>query len=178
MSSTDPAAPRRFFVADLNVRGEALAVAEYRYEDLERVPGAADLIVHLATNLYRSPEAFETVLPLSASGMSFRWQASAETAGVASSRTRGGELASLGLLASGLNAEADRLTFAAFQQHLMTELRDTGYEPAFDLVRLRPRPIVASFDFATEAEEKNDQLVLALVDRCFAAAYFRYLGLA
>ncbi len=42
---------------------------------------------------------------------------------------------------------------------------------------LRERPLVATFPFESPAEAA-DQLLVALADRCFAAAYFRYLGLA
>jgi len=36
--------PRHFFVADFDVKGDLRALAEYRYEDLERIPGAGELI--------------------------------------------------------------------------------------------------------------------------------------
>src|SRR5687767_12880729 len=103
---------RRFFVADLDLRGDLRATAQYRYEQLEQIPGAADLIVHFATHLYRSPEEFEVPLPPpslafaregGARGeLTYRWLASAPTAGITTLRN-GGELASLALLASGVN---------------------------------------------------------------------------
>jgi hypothetical protein len=178
---------RRFFVADLDHRGDLRATAEYRYEQLEQIPGAADLIVHFATHLYRSPEEFEVTLPppsLSfARGagapkidMTYRWLASAETAGITTLR-RGGELGSLGLLASGQNPDADRLTLEAFQTHLLRELHGTPYEPAFGLREVAERPLVAVVAFAAPTDPVEQALV-ALADRCFAAAYFRYLNLA
>ncbi len=51
-----------------------------------------------------------------------RWRASAPTAGIATLRA-GGRLASVSLLASGKDAEADHITLDAFQRHLLTELR-------------------------------------------------------
>jgi hypothetical protein len=166
----------KFFVADLNVRGELQALAEYAYDSLEQVPGAAELIVHFATVLWRQPEEFETVLPHGRAHMTYRWRASAETAGISSLKAHG-ELASVALLASGKNPEADHLTLDAFQKHLVRELHNTEFEPAFELMDLRPRPLVAVISFL-EPADKLDQLVIALADRCFAAAYFRYQNLA
>jgi hypothetical protein len=82
----------------------------------------------------------------------------------------------LSLLASGIDPEADRLTLDAFQKHLLRELRDTGFEPAFALMDLKQRPLVATINFKSPTEPA-DQLLTALADRCFAAAYFRKLGL-
>ena len=169
---------RRFFVADLNVRGELELKAEYRYEQLQQVPGAAELMTHLATALWRDPNGFEIALPTpSGSGdVTFRWAPSAATAGIAIVRV-GGTLASLSLLASGLDGEADSITLGAFQRHLLLGLHDTGYEPAFALMDLTERPLVATINFAVP-HPPADRLVLALADRCFGAAYFRYHGLA
>jgi hypothetical protein len=164
-----------FFVADLNVRGELQALAEYGYATLEQIPGAAELIVHFATILYRQPEEFETPLPHGRDHMTYRWRASGETTGISTLRSRG-ELASVALLASGKNPDADHLTLDAFQKHLVRELHNTEFEPAFELMDLRPRPLVAVISFL-EPTDKIDQLVLALADRCFAAAYFRYQNL-
>jgi len=167
--------PRRFFVSDLNSRGDLLATAEYTYEMLEKVPGAAELIVHFSTNLYRSPQEFETTLP-HVSTLSMRWLASAETAGIATLRNKG-ELTSLALLVSGQNVEADHLTLEAFQKHLLRELHGTAIEPSFALMEITQRPLVASVAFAAP-KDQTQQLITALADRCFAAAYFRYLNLA
>ena len=72
---------------------------------------------------------------------------------------------------------ADRITLEAFQHHLLRELRDTAYEPAFALMELDERPLVASINFASP-EEEIDRLAVALTDRCFGAAYFRTRDLA
>ena len=77
---------RRFFVADLNLRGDLQATAEYRYEQLEQIPGAAELIVHFATHLYRHPEEFEVPLNRHKEHLIYRWRASAETAGITTLR--------------------------------------------------------------------------------------------
>jgi hypothetical protein len=167
---------RRFFVADLNLRGDLQATAEYRYDQLERVPGAAELIVHFATQLYRTPEEFDIPLAPRNDRLLYRWRASSETAGITTLRNAG-ELASLAILASGINSEADRLTLEAFQTHLLRELHGTPYEPAFGLREATDRPLVAVVAFAAPPEQA-DQVLVALADRCFAAAYFRYLNLA
>jgi hypothetical protein len=169
--------PRRYFVADFDVRGEMRSVQEYRYDDLERIPGAAELIVRFSTALYRYPATFELTLPsVKSDATTFRWLASADTAGIATLRTRG-ELTSISLLASGLDPQADHITLEAFQHHLLRELHDTGVEPSFALMDLKHRPVVATINFRSP-EEQADQLIAALTDRCFAASYFRYQNLA
>jgi hypothetical protein len=105
-----------------------------------------------------------------------RWLASAETAGIATLRNKG-ELTSLALLVSGQNVEADHLTLEAFQKHLLRELHGTAIEPSFALMEITQRPLVASVAFAAP-KDQTQQLITALADRCFAAAYFRYLNLA
>jgi hypothetical protein len=168
---------RRFFVADLNLRGDLIATAEYRYEQLEQIPGAAELIIQLATQLYRTPAEFEIPLMRGKTHLSYRWRASSETTGITTLR-HDGQLASLAILASGINSEADRLTMEAFQTHLLRELHGTPYEPAFGLREVGDsRPLVAVVAFAAPPEQ-TDQVLVALADRCFAAAYFRYLNLA
>jgi hypothetical protein len=164
-----------FFVADLNVRGELRSVEQYEYSQLEKIPGASDMIADLSGALWAAPKEFEKTLP-HGRGVHLRWWASAETAGIATVRCDQ-ELVSLSLLASGKDPDADSITFAAFQAHLLRELRDTGVEPAFALMELSQRPIVATISFKSP-EEKTNQLVAALADRCFAASYFRYLHLA
>jgi hypothetical protein len=168
---------KNFFVADLNAQGELKDIAPYTYGDLERIPGAANVITEMSTHLYRSPEEFEGPLLLGHKDITLRWKAVAPTAGIATVRFDGNDLASVSLLASGLNPEADQITLQAFQRHLLTELRDTGYEPAFALLDLRQRPLVATVAFASPPDPHR-QLLVALADRCFAAAYFRYLQLA
>ncbi len=179
MQTPPPRGP--FYVADLDVRGELQLMAEYRYEHLEQVPGAAALIGQFSAWVWQSPEGFEQVFdevftgadePL---GLTFRWKSSSPSSGIATVRWRG-ELASLSLLASGLAHEADWLTLAAFQQHLLRELHDTPYEPAFTLMDLEQRPLVATFNF-TSPPEQAARTVTALADRCYAASYFRYQGL-
>ena len=167
---------RHFFVADLNLRGDLKATAEYRYDQLEQVPGAAELIVQFATQLYRTPEEFEIPMVRRSDRLLYRWRSSSETSGITTLRNAG-ELASLAILASGINADADRLTLEAFQTHLLRELHGTQFEPAFGLREATDRPLVAVVAFAAPPEQA-DQVLVALADRCFAAAYFRYLNLA
>jgi hypothetical protein len=161
-----------FFVADLNSRGELRDKAEYHYQTLEQVPGADDLIAHCSANLWRAPEEFETMIPGGRGGLMFRWRASCPTAGIATLRFKN-ELLSLSLLASGLDPDADRITLLAFQQHQLRELRDTGIEPAFHLMDIPERPLIATINFQ-DPEDASLRAAAALVDRCFAASYFRY----
>jgi hypothetical protein len=167
---------RVFTVADLNVRGELQSQAEYTYALLEQVPGALDLITHFATALWRTPEEFESPLAAPQRHVTVRWRASAPTAGIATIRVHD-ELASLSLLACGIDPDSDQITLKAFQTHLLRELRDTPCEPAFALMDLKQRPLVATINFFSPPTEL-DRMVVALADRCFAAAYFRTHDLA
>lgn len=167
---------RRFYIADVNAAGELRALAEYQYEQLQQVPGAAELIGTLSGAVWQSPQEFEVPLHDERPHIALRWRASAATAGVATVWD-GGRLASVSLACSGLDEDADRITVDAYQRHLLHELHDTGYEPAFSLVHLRERPLLASIGFATPTDPA-DRLLVALADRCFAAAFFRYLSLA
>lgn len=171
---------QHFTIADLNCRGELVRSAEYGYDQLAQVPGAGDLVVAFATILWREPEGFDLPIP-GAEALEYRWRASAPTAGVGTLRC-GGELASVCLIASGIDPEADRITLRAFQQHLLACLRNTPFEPAFELLDLSARPLVASVEFtsaaaAPAAADHRTQYLTALADRCFAAACFRRLGL-
>ena len=168
--------PGPFTVADLNARGELQLKAEYRYAELEQIPGAAELIGHFSGNIYRDPNEFEGPLPVPGTTLSFRWRSASASSGIATIRA-GPELASVSLLASGVSENTDTLTLETFQRHLLRELHDTGFEPAFALVELRERPLSATFNFKTP-DAQIDRLVTALADRCFAAAYFRFQGLA
>ena len=167
---------RRFFMADVNALGELRALAEYRYETLEQIPGASDLIGTLSGAIWRSPLEFEVGLHPERPGLLFRWRATAATTGVATIWS-GQSAASVSLACSGLDEESDRITLRAYQQQLLHELRDTGYEPAFSLVHLRERPLLATINLATPPDDA-DKLLVALADRCFGAAFFRFLSLA
>ncbi len=163
-------------MADLNAQGEVLLESDYSYADLERFAYTLDLIVTCATWIWRSPEEFELSLPAATHRkLSLRWRACAPGAGIVTLRS-GEMLASLSLLASGVSANGDSLTLKAFQQHLVRELHDTGFEPAFSILSLDQRPLLATVLFQAPAE-REDHVSVAVTDRCFAAAFFRYLGL-
>jgi hypothetical protein len=171
----------RFFVADLSVQGEQRDLTEYSYELLERIHGATDLIARCSGHLWKEPEGFET--PLTDTGLiHIRWRATAPTAGIATVRGRNASLISISLLASGKDRDADQTTLAVMQNHLVQELHQTRFEPAFDLMHLANRPLLATLTFTPGPNDASsnpaDKMAGALADRCFAAAYFRYLGLA
>jgi hypothetical protein len=167
---------KSFTVADLDVRGDLRAKQEYSYALLEQIPGALDMITEFSAALWRTPEEFEAPLDPGRPNLTVRWRASAPTAGMATIRCRG-ELASVSMVTTGINPDADRLTLEAFQRHLLKELRNTPIEPGFDLLSIPERPLVATVNFQSPGEP-GDQLRVALADRCFGAAYFRYHGLA
>ena len=167
---------RNFHVADLNAQGELLLESDYTYADLEQFSYTLDLIVTCATSIWRNPEELDLDFPASAGGrLSLRWRASAEGAGILTLRT-GDTLSSVSLLASGLSPDADEVTLKVFQQHLVRELHDTGFEPAFSLLDQSRRPLLATVLFQSPTQ-REDRLSVAVTDRCFAAAFFRYLGL-
>jgi hypothetical protein len=147
----------------------------YEYQLLEQIPGAIDLIALFSSHIWRDPQEFE-IHGLEGGSLSLRWAASAESAGIATLRDPQQTLA-ISLLASGIDAESDTITLDAFQNHVVHELHDTGFEPSFDLIHLWQRPLVATVGLMLPAQEK-DRRIFALADRCFAAAYFRRLGLA
>jgi hypothetical protein len=164
-----------YYVADLNVRGELRSLERYDYIHIEQIPGASPLIAIFGSHIWRSPQEFEVMLP-GGNQLQVRWRASSDTSGILTVRCAR-ELASLSLLASGISEDADRITLEAFQKYLVRELHDTQTEPAFALLELTQRPLVATINFRSPSGS-NDQFLVALADRCFAAAYFRYHGLA
>ena len=87
---------RRFFIADVTVAGDLRALAEYRYEQLELIPGAAELIGTVSGAIWRQPLEFEVPLHEERTRLVLRWRASAATAGVATVWD-GAELASVSL---------------------------------------------------------------------------------
>src|SRR5205809_5936149 len=76
-------AARSFWVADVNVRGELELKAEYQYESLEQIPGAAELIGEFSGALWRSPNQFDQLLPLEGSRLTLRWQGTSASTGIA-----------------------------------------------------------------------------------------------
>jgi hypothetical protein len=166
-----------FHVADLNARGEVLSEAEYTYAILELVRQAPQYIGACAAQIWRSPDEFEVNLPSGDPlGIDVRWRACAKGAGVLTMRYAQ-EIASLSLVASGLDPSGDALTIQVFQQHVLRELHDTGSEPGFGLLELHRRPLIAT-TLLIPPGSPDAQFRVALLDRCFAAAYFRYHGLA
>jgi hypothetical protein len=165
-----------FLVADLNASGELQFKGEYQYATLEQIPGAAELIGHISGALWRAPEEFEEQLDPEHPGLRLRWRALSSSTGIATVRFDD-DLISLSLLCSGISEDADRVTLETLQSHLLRELRDTGFEPAFGLMELRERPLAATINFQSPTRP-SDRHLSALADRCFAASYFRFLTLA
>jgi hypothetical protein len=167
--------PRKGFqVVDLTGTGEIRLRERYEYETLERIEGASELIGIFSSWLWRAPDAFE--LPVPGGALNLRWRACSESSGLATLRERE-RLLRLCVLLSGQGAEDDLATLKPLQLHLVRELHDTGYEPAFDLMSLTERPLLASMSFVAPVQE-GDRRLFALCDRCFAASYFRKMGLA
>ncbi|HEX8524239.1 MAG TPA: hypothetical protein VF669_18435 [Tepidisphaeraceae bacterium] len=166
---------KTFWVADLNVQGELSSQAEYTYDALDTVAGQTEMIPQFSAALWRDPDEFETKAPWAPS-VTLRWAATAPTAGIATIRC-GGELASVSLLCTGKDPNADRVTLEAYQRFLLQQLHGTQTEPAFALLELTKRPLVATINFLSPPEER-ERVTVALADRCFAASYFRYHQLA
>jgi hypothetical protein len=158
-------------MADLTASGELQFQETYSYDALGRIPDAIELIAQFSGALWRDPEHFELCLDAPAN-LTLRWVAVAKSAGIATVR-QADDLVSLTLLASGIDPQADLATLKAFQLHLLQQLHDTGVEPAFALLTFKERPLAATVNF-TSPPQRHAQRIVALADRCFAAAYFRY----
>src|SRR6476469_8112910 len=76
-------AARSFWVADVNVRGELELKAEYQYDALQQIPGAAELIGDFSGALWRTPRNFEQQLPLEGTQMALHWQSTSDSTGIA-----------------------------------------------------------------------------------------------
>jgi hypothetical protein len=165
-----------FHVADLSAAGDLLLQQDYTYGALETIPFAWEVIVRCATQLWRSPEEFD--LSFSSGDVpriQLRWRLCAKGAGILTLRCED-QLCSVSLLAGGLDHDGDLLTLQAFQQHLLRALHDTGSEPAFSLMELPQRPLLATILLLPPASH-SARVSIAVMDRCFAAAFFRYEGL-
>lgn len=166
---------RSYWVADLKANGELQSEAPYDYAHLERLPGCAELIGHLSGALWASCETFEIDLATTPTRLWLRWQATAPSAGLMTLRWQN-RVVSITVLASGIDRDLDDSTIGVLQRKLVQELHDTGHEAAFSLTDLHRRPLAATINIATP-DEPTLHLITAVADRCFAAAYFRYLGL-
>jgi hypothetical protein len=162
-----------FYVADLTPQGELQLQAEYRYEELEQLPGAGDLIGIFSGLFWRGSDEFIANLD----GLTLRLSQPAPTTAIATLRQADEKLLSLSLLLTGLNADADQITLSSLQTHLLRELHGTPFEAAFSLLQISARPVVASIHLAAPDDPQLRSL-FALSDRCLAAAFFRYPHLA
>ena len=161
---------------DLTPQCELRERTHYEYAALEQIDGAAELIGQCSVQIWRSPDAFEFAVEGSDGGLEVSWRSSSATAGIAVLRDAKQTL-QISVLASGVDANSDGITLEAFGQHIVRLLRNTPFEPAFDLREVMQRPLVATIGLFLPAG-LADRKTFALIDRCFAAAYFRKLGLA
>jgi hypothetical protein len=167
---------REFMVADLNSKGELQGRQLYSYSALEQIQGATDLIIRSSSAIWREPDGFQIPLNLPPGEIVLRWVPTAKTAGIATIWNIDG-LLSLSLLVCAIDPQVDAITLQTFQSHLLRELHDTGIEPAFDLMNIVERPMIATINFRSP-DQPHEQYIVALADRCFAAAYFRSQSLA
>jgi hypothetical protein len=163
-----------FWIIDLTATGEIRLKQEYEYRFLEEIPGAIDLIAMFSSHVWRAPDEFVANLP--GGHLVMRWRACSDTSGIATLWYRD-QLASLSILLTGGEPDGGADTLVPVQKQLVRELHDTGFEPAFDLMHIAERPLSATLNIRAP-DEAGDQLVFALADRCFAASYFRKMGLA
>ena len=163
-----------FWIVDLTGAGEIRLKQEYEYSLLEEIPGAVELMTRFSTQLWRNPDEF--VVPLPGGRLTMRWRACSDTSGIATLRD-GDDPASLTVLLCGREDHAGADTLQPVQNHLVRELHGTPHEPAFDLMHIPDRPLSATLNLRAP-RDPTDQLIFALADRCFAASYFRKMGLA
>jgi hypothetical protein len=167
-----------FTVVDLTPQCEIRLKARYEYGLLDQLNGAAELIGTFSSEIWRALDNFEVRLSAVPANTSlvFRWASTSESSGIASLRDASRTL-SISMLASGKDEHADRVTLESFQQFAVQELHDSGFEPSFGLLEIHERPVIATVGLFAP-QESRDRWLFALSDRCFAAAYFRRLGLA
>jgi hypothetical protein len=166
-----------FTVIDLSAQCEVLLQAEYEYRLLEQVEGAAQVLGAFASEIWRAPEKFE--LPLRSipadTQLVFHFAATSDSSGVAWLRDPERTLL-ISMLVSGIDPTSDRLTLEAFQRFAVGELHDSGFEPSFEMLEIPQRPLAATVGLFPP-QQPSDRWLFSLADRCFAAAYFRRLGL-
>lgn len=163
-----------FVVADLTPTCEVRSSTSYRYDLLQQIEQAPELIADLAAAIWRSPEAFD--MKVGPGGrLHLRWRALAESSGIATLSDPTSCL-SVSLVCGGLNIEAEQIALSAFHSHILRKLHDTQYEASFAVLQIKQRPLLATLGLAAP-KEASDHTIFALADRCFAAAYFRRLGL-
>jgi hypothetical protein len=162
-----------FTVVDLTPQCEIRASAGYSYALLERIDGAPRLLGQLGGAIWATPQGFD--LPLGSGGLVLRWAATAEACGIATLRSAGQPL-SVSVICSGTDPHADQTTLTTFQTHVCRELHDTQFEASFQVHQITTRPLLVTLGLFAP-KQPADQAIFALADRCFAAAYFRRLGL-
>ena len=173
-ATTCPVQHPPFHVFDLNAQGELQLSAKYSYEDLELLPGTADLIGLFSGRLYANPGEWQT--SLSPTSLKLRFFPTSSTSALATLSERDKTL-SLSVLLTGINKDSDQLTISSVQSHLLRELHGTPFEPSFSLLNLQERPMVASIHLALP-ENPDARALFAIADRCLAAAYLRFNRLA
>ena len=160
-----------FHVADLNALGELRQLTEYDSASLEAIPLASELISRCWQELSQNSDTFES--PMCDDGKtSIRWRTTGKGAGILTVRNQAGDPVSISVLSS--IYQRDETTFAVLQQHLVRQLHQTRFEPAFDLMQIKERPLVATITLSCP-DEPGQQMIRALADRAFAAAYFRHI---
>lgn len=165
---------REFSVIDLTPTCDIRAAEWYRYDLLERIPGAMDLIPALAASIWRDPGGFEMHLG-QGRGLGLRWVPTADSSGVLTVN-ESAKCLSISVLCGGVDASADTETLHAFQGHILRQLHGTEFEGSCEVLQVKDRPLLATLALFVPEESANGPL-FALADRCFGAAYFRQLGL-
>ncbi len=158
----------QFHVADFTAAGELICSERYTYAALEGIPGAGELLGLFAGCLWHSPASFEARLP--DCGLVARWRQTGGKSGIATFYGPRGNVLQMSVILGG--EEMDGAQLEIVQDHLVASLRETGFEPAFDLLRRPERPLLASI--ALEApSEPAARWAFGIADRCLAAAVFR-----
>lgn len=158
----------QFLVADFTAAGELICSERYTYAALEAVPGGAKMLGFFAGCLWRQTAAFDEPIP--DSGLRVRWRQTGSMSGIATIRDADNNVLQLSLILGG-DAE-DATQVAIVQQHLVTTLHDSGFEPAFDLTLQTDRPLLVSLALCAPGDPLEKWL-FALADRCLAAAFLR-----
>lgn len=164
---------RQFWVIDLHPSGDVRSTERYTYALLQQIPSADDLITQIATELYRNPNGFELHVGTQRA-LLLRFAPISQSSAALTVRERSSSaVVSFSLMLTEAEPAHESISLDAFQKQVVRELHGTEHEASFAIRGLTQRPALISLSLH-DPKNPADRAVAAVVDRCAAAAYFRY----
>lgn len=165
----------QFHFVQFNLAGELLKRGVVSYTQMAANPTDA-VVMGMASRLLRQGSKFSAAVPGVTAGTTFDyWTECDSAAHVMISAPDDPTLMLHGVLASGINAQDDERCIQATQRTIVSVLRDSPNEPAFDLTAERDRPLAAAMLQWTPARRDEVQ-AFNWIFGAFAAAFFRLRG--